>query len=301
MAYQPSLHRHKHGLAATVLILFGLVYTAAAQPESGPVVQWLSTGQESSQRIATGRNIQAIVSIPSARQPDGDLLDPSTVEVIYDGRPLDHFVFYKKNDIALVFVLPPEDPDFPAEIRLTGKTVKGDTIKAPVLQAGAVVHARTSTVSRQLRLQSANGAPLVDAFYFGQRHLDLFAKASSEGVVELNAPFRHTPGSHYAWAAGYWSEQFDPVTSPTLTLAPREVETEHTVSIRIFTSGSSELSQAVILHDSHVYTVYKGGFANYIKARKGKDTEAFVIAAGYPVKRFVIPSGEAAVTVTLSE
>lgn len=227
--------------AALFLTALLFLCTAFARGEEQPAIiprlLGLEDGETSEtlkRRFLEGQNLQLMLVLPEANEAEGRLLDPRSVSVYWGRTRLPHFVYYRTPAMGLIFAL--LEPDAVSREKDSGLVVfagltpaqPGErpfrlalplSFEAEETDALARAHARRQ--GRPVSVRGPDGTPLHGAYVFGQRRGDMLARANSNGTVWLDRPARGTASPHHAWASGYWTLPFDPVSSQTLTLTPR--------------------------------------------------------------------------------
>jgi len=165
-------------------------------------------------------------------QRDGlSLLDPAWVRLELDGAPLDHDVFYRREDFAVVFArLPEKDLSGTHTLTLAARNLAGHSstvVHRPMFftdpwQPPAPPHQARFGDAAILGKSSpsATPVPIPGAELFGQQIRDVYALANDKGVVKLDAVERVTPEPHIARAPGYVAREADLAQSREITLTP---------------------------------------------------------------------------------
>lgn len=260
--------------------------------------------------FANGRVTQALVSIPGAQKPTGRMLDPESVRVRWNGTAIETFVYYKVPQLALLFVLHDEDllrrePEglLTMEAGFLGEEEMAAGWQLPVTISDEAFTSRTIALERggrPVRIADADGQPIANARLFGQRRFDMLAAANDEGIVYLDAANRNTPGDHYAFAAGYWTTGFDPITTPQVVLRPRVQETTRRVHVQLRDDESDAPSPALVLVENTYYAIIKDGEAE-LELPAFRDGELLVLLPGRLPLRVVSVAGEETLLITLGD
>src|SRR5690606_7849636 len=89
-----------------------------------------------------------------------------------------------------------------------------------------------------------DGAPVEDAWVFGQTRSDLLALTDEDGRAIMDLPSRNTFSPHLAWTAERWPVEFDPMRTRRLPLGPPVTSKQRRIKIRSVETGE-ELDRAV--------------------------------------------------------
>lgn len=259
--------------------------------------------------FANARVTQALVSIPEAQNPGGRMLDPNSVRVQWNGKELETFVYYKVPQLALLFVLHDEDllrdeaeGLLTMEAGFLGEEEMAAGWQLPVTITDEAFTSRTIALERggrAVRIADADGQPIANARLFGQRRADMLAAANAEGIVYLDAASRNTPGDHYAFAEGYWTTGFDPITTPEVVLHPRTEESTRRVQVRFNADEEAAPEKALLLVDNTYYTTLENGEGT-VELLAFREGEVLLLLPGRLPLRAVSVAGEETLEITLS-
>lgn len=258
--------------------------------------------------FASGRVTQALVSIPEAQNPGGRMLDPNSVRVQWNGRNLETFVYYKVPQLALLFVLHDEDllrsesqGILTMEAGFLGEQEMAAGWQLPVTITDEAFTSRTMALERggrAVRIVDPEGEPVESARLFGQRRADMLSAANAEGIVYLDAASRNTPGDHYAFAEGYWTTGFDPITTPEVVLHPRTEETTRRVQVRLESTEEPLPEQVLLLVENTYYATLEDGEGT-VELLAFREGEVLVLLPGRLPQRVVSPAWEESLGITL--
>lgn len=255
------------------------------------------------ERISEGQNIQMIATLPGARLPNGRLLDPNSVRVMWNEKPLPTYVYYKEPSTALVFAL----TDFisgPGELSATASLLDSGTIDSgwrlpiPVKSAD---QGTTDTTARGRAISvrwAEDDSPTSGSFVFGQRRSDLLTISDDRGLAWLDAPTRNTAGNHYAWRTDSWTTAFDPISSPTVSLYRRHPAAERPVTVHAHDAAGRSIDRGLVVVDHVRYVPLRHGLAEVMVRGEG-ETFVLVIAAGYEPAFTTVRDDEAEAAIQL--
>ncbi|CAN5403221.1 hypothetical protein BH09SUM1_BH09SUM1_17490 [soil metagenome] len=256
-------------------------------------------------RLVAGQNVQAMVSIPRAAQPDGRLLDPASVRVQWNGGEMDSYVFYKSPQVALIFAIVDEDAiTTDSELSMTASLMGSNGMDAgwrlPVKFTDAEMNAianRPQPSGRSVTVLDENKNAVPDAFVFGQRREDLYTRTDAKGTALLNSPSRSSVERHDAWKDGYWNGFFDPIRQPTVTILSKgENSVWRTIRPNVTTSDGVAVDGGLLLVDNNYFVAFGNGRKLKLELQAGKN-DVLAIVPGYTPKAVEVPEngGELAI------
>lgn len=284
-------------LAVAGLLLFGAAAGAADLNRSASVkLMGLPPGDPAvavCERLAEGLAIQAVITIPSASQPGGDLLDPQSLEMMIDDQPLLTYLLYKTPNLGVAFGVPQralETP--PSELSLTVRLLGEPDIAAgwrlplsPTADQAARMARPAERQGRQVLILDEAGLPFVGARFFGQRREDLFAVTGADGLVVLDAPSRGSLELHYAWAPGTWMNRFNTMENESTTLTSRDGSTRsRRFDLTMRAAGGVRIDRALLLVNDLDWVEWQAERSVTVPIRKGGPNYIHIIAPGFLTK-----------------
>jgi len=249
--------------------------------------------QSVAERLARHQSIHALIQVPEGKEPGGPLLDPNSVVVELDGRPLETYLLYRNPSVALVFATVGDDrPTTGTELSITARFVDEADMAAGwrlPLSFTPDQLARLSTepirTGRTIRVLDEAGNPMAGALVFGQRREDLFARTDADGNVVLDAPTRNSFETHFAWSPGTWVTRFDAIREPEPRLVPREGNsTSRKVRLDLRDAEGNAIPDAWLLVNDADWVRYRAGKSVRLPLRTDRANLLNVIAPGFQVK-----------------
>lgn len=267
------------------------VYPALENLPENHQFAWVVSNNDSQEagvveRIKNGKNIQALIVLPSTADPSTPLLNPDEVKAYWNESELETVVYYKKRDLALLFIFP--------DLELMKENVQG-TISVQLAFSGYsgslpvgelkidlsdVEFDVIDSGKRFCTIKNEEELPLEGVLVFGQRLQDLMRRTDAQGRVYLDAATRNTPGPHYVWKEGFWTTEFDPLIEPVGILVSKTKKNSERVELTVTDPDGEAIAPVLLYIDNQEY-LYSDDHVEEITVRNFASTTVRVMSAGY--------------------